>query len=226
MTLLTTCINIRSMKRKILFLQLLLIIALSGLCAGCASGGPASDAYASRTTGSDTSTEASLADEITVENSITLEGRIDTEQILEGGTITVPSYLQGDETRELTPTEESGSDITYELNNVQQSELVNQTTAQLQSSITEVLSDKKNYPHITKISVNESCSEFTVLFTSHELTLYETTLRLSLYLAGDKYQLYSGTPENALSTIVHYTDASTGEVFLSGTSSELRSSTD
>lgn len=226
MTLLTTCINIRSMKRKILFLQLLLIIVLSGLCAGCASGDPASDASASGSTGSDTSTEASLADEIAVENSITLEGLIDTEQTLEGGTITVPSYLQGNETRELIPTEESGSDITYELNSVQQSELVNQTTALLQSSITEVLSDKKNYPHITKISVNESCSEFTVLFTSHELTLYETTLRLSLYLAGDKYQLYSGTPENALSTIVHYTDASTGEVFLSGTSSELRSSTD
>lgn len=215
-------------------------MVLCGLCAGCASadpvsgstgadassdasgsGNPVSDASGAETSGSDTS----LADEIAVENSITLEGRLDTEQTLEGGTITVPPYLQSDETAELTPAEESDSGITYELNSIQQSELVNQTAAQLSSSITEVLSDKKNYPHITKISVNEACSEFTVLFTSHELTLYETTLRLSLYLAGDKYQLYLGTPESALSTVVHYADASTGEVFLSGTSGELRSST-
>lgn len=210
-------------------------MVLCGLCAGCASGDPASgsadadassEASGSGSPVSDASgSETSLADEIAEENSIALEGRLDTEQTLGGGTITVPPYLQSNETAELTPAEESDSGITYELNSIQQSELVNQTAAQLSSSITEVLSDKKNYPHITKISVNEACSEFTVLFTSHELTLYETTLRLSLYLAGDKYQLYLGTPENALSTVVHYADASTGEIFLSGTSSELRSST-
>lgn len=205
------------MKKKIL--SLLLIISYSSvfLLSGCSSSKAAAD-----TESSSQENEASFAEEIAAENSITLDGKLDTDQTLEGATVTVPSYLQGEDTKELSPIEESDSSVTYELNSTQQSELVNQAASQLQSSITEVLSDKKNYPHITKISVNEDCTEFTVLFSSHELTLYETTLRLSLYLVGDKYQLYCGIPEASLSTTVHYADASNGEIFLTGTSNELQ----
>lgn len=201
------------MKKKALLP--ILIISFSVLCVGCSSG----------QTGFDKSiqeTEASLEEAIASENSISLDGTLDTEQTLDGGTITVPAHLLEDATDDLPVIEESDTSITYELNSVQQSELVNQTAASLQSSITEVLSDKKNYPHITKISVNDDCTEFNILFSSRDLTVYETTLRLSLYLAGDKYQLYSGIPEEELLTTVHYADASSGDIFATGTSKERK----
>lgn len=200
------------MKKNILLS--ILIISSAVLCFGCSSKQTDSSA-------SPQETANSLEEEIASENSISLEGTLDTEQTLEGGTITVPSHLQEEATDQLPVIEETASSITYELNSVQQSELVNHTAASLQNSITEVLSDKKNYPHITKISVNKDCSEFNILFSSHDLTIYETTLRLSLYLAGNKYQLYSGIPEEELLTTVHYADASSGDIFATGTSKEL-----
>ena len=150
-----------------------------------------------------------------------MENNIATTQKLQGGFITVPSYLQGEETKALSPVEESDNETTYELDGQQQTTLVQQTADQIQDSISEVLSDQTYYPHIIKISVNEDCSEFEVTFSSTELTIYETTLRMSLYLAGNKYQLYTGVPSDKLFTAVHYIDNITGEIFITGDSTEL-----
>ena len=88
-------------------------------------------------------------------------------------------------------------------------------------SVAEVLSDKKYYLHIIKISVSENCRTFDVTFSEAQPNSYELALRMAFYLSGDKYQLYAGTPASEILTTVNYIDAATGEIFAAGNSGEM-----
>lgn len=64
--------------------------------------------------------------------------------------------------------------------------------AQIEDSINQVLADQEFYPNVTGISVNPVCTEFNVMLSSRELSLYENVLHMSLCIVGDRFQLYQG----------------------------------
>lgn len=149
------------------------------------------------------------------------EDEPEKEDIIPINELIVPSYLNGAETEDFSIAEEGEDSVTYHLDETQQAEAVDQVSAQLKDSINQVLADKDFYPNITKISASKNYSVFDVTFSGTEINTYETTLRMSLYIAGDKLQLYQGVPEDKLLTTVNYIDGETGEVFSTGDSSSL-----
>lgn len=149
------------------------------------------------------------------------EDEPEKEDIIPINELIVPSYLNGAETEDFSIAEEGEDSVTYHLDEVQQAEAVDQVSSQLKDSINQVLADKDFYPNITKISASKNYSVFDVTFSGTDINTYETTLRMSLYIAGDKLQLYQGVPEDKLLTTVNYIDGETGEVFSTGDSSSL-----
>lgn len=153
---------------------------------------------------------------------------------LPDATITIPSTLVGNEADLLLPvspetipddsaeesdssleTEESDTGqapmVTYHIDGDTRTELVNEITKELEESVSSVLADKYYYPDITDIQVNEDASEFTIFLSSDQPNLYESTLMLSFYTIGNKYQIYLGVPAEEAVTTVIYKNAETGE---------------
>lgn len=153
---------------------------------------------------------------------------------LPDATITIPSNLVGNEAELLLPvspettpddsaeesdssleTEESDTGqapmVTYHIDGDTRTELVNEITKELEESVSSVLADKYYYPDITDIQVNEDASEFTIFLSSDQPNLYESTLMLSFYTIGNKYQIYLGVPAEEAVTTVIYKNAETGE---------------
>ena len=149
---------------------------------------------------------------------------------LPDATITIPSTLVGDEAELLLPlspettpddsAEESDSSLETEESDTGQAphidgdtrtELVNEITKELEESVSSVLADKYHYPDITDIQVNEDASEFTIFLSSDQPNLYESTLMLSFYTIGNKYQITLGVPAEEAVTTVIYKNAETGE---------------
>lgn len=153
---------------------------------------------------------------------------------LPDATITIPSTLVGNEAELLLPvspettpadsaeesdssleTEESDTGqapmVTYHIDGDTRTELVNEITKELEESVSSVLADKYYYPDITDIQVNEDASEFTIFLSSDQPNLYESTLMLSFYTIGNKYQIYLGVPAEEAVTTVIYKNAETGE---------------
>lgn len=137
------------------------------------------------------------------------------------GELTVPSYLQGEEAASFSIAEETEDSITYHLTKEQQTEAASLLAEQFKDSIDQVLADKEFYPHITGISINQNPTVIDVFFSDTQLNTYETTLRMSLYIAGDKLQLYHGIAADEILTTVNYIDQATGEVFSTGDSGGL-----
>lgn len=180
-------------KNKTLTLTILIIISL--LFAGC------------------TKTESNNS-EASIESS--------EEQFIPISELTVPSYLNGAETDSFSIVEEHEDSVTYHLDENQQTETLNKIAAQIKESLNQVVTDKQYYPNIVEISFNENYSICDVTFSGTEINTYETTLRMSLYIAGNKFQLYQGNPEASLLTVVNYIDDSTGEIFSAGDSGSLK----
>lgn len=137
------------------------------------------------------------------------------------GELTVPSYLQGEEAASFSVVEETEDSITYHLTKEQQTETASLLAEQFKDSIDQVLADKEFYPHITGISINQNPTVIDVFFSGTQLNTYETTLRMSLYIAADKLQLYHGIAADEILTTVNYIDKDTGEIFSTGDSGGL-----
>lgn len=194
-------------NKKLTILTILITIPLS--FTGCANKEAGADVPASVSASADGEIIAVFEDEP------------EKEDIIPINELIVPSYLNGDETEDFSIAEEGEDSVTYHLDETQQAEAVDQVSSQLKDSVNQVLADKDFYPNITKISVSKNYSVFDVTFSGTEINTYETTLRMSLYIAGDKLQLYQGVPEDKLLTTVNYIDGETGEVFSTGDSSNL-----
>lgn len=192
-------------NKKLTILTILITIPL--LFTGCAN----------REANADASVSAPTDEEITA----VFEDEPKKEDIIPKNELIVPSYLNGAETEDFSIADEGEDSVTYHLDETQQAEAVDQVSAQLKDSINQVLADKEFYPNITEISVSKNYSVFDVTFSGTEINTYETTLRMSLYITGDKLQLYQGVPEDKLLTTVNYIDGETGEVFSTGDSSNL-----
>lgn len=199
-------------KLKIFLLLILVFIII--ICTGCGSERP------SAPSDGDDSSEISPVTEESPPPA--LEGTLAETPQFPDGSLNVPDYLQGDETENFSIIEETDNAVTYELSGEERSEAAAQIGLQIEESINQVLSDKEHYPGITGVSVNEDCTEFNVTFSGVSLSLYESTLPMSLYIVGNKFQLYQGTPEEELLTTVNYIDESTGEIFFTGTSLEMQ----
>lgn len=155
------------------------------------------------------------------ETQAVLEGELARADNFHGGSLTVPAYLQGSETDGFLVVEETEDYITYQMDESQQTQAVDRMALNIRESINQVLADREFYPDITGISVNEDCTEFNVSFSGTDLNIYETTLRMSLYIAGEKYQLYQGKNKDELLTTVNYIDGATGELISTGNSKDL-----
>ncbi len=198
-----------NMKTRRIIISILLTMML---CAGCGNA--------------EENVESSVAEEAAgeeeTESSAALEGTIEPAQNLPESDITVPDYLQGEETETFSETEESEDGTVYHLSGEEQSEAAKEIATEIEDSINEVLSNKEYYPNITGISVNETCSEFNVTFSSQDITLYENTLQMSLCIVGNKFQLYQGKAEDELMTTVNYIDGGSDEVFFSTNSANIQ----
>jgi len=100
--------------------------------------------------------------------------------------------------------------VTYQIDGDTRTELVNNIAKELQESIDTVLADKYYYPNISEIKVNEDATEFTICLTCDKPNLYESTLMLSFYTIGNKYQIYNGVPAEEAVTTVIYVNSETG----------------
>lgn len=209
---------IKGMKTKTTLIMTNLIAA-SLLLAGCTpKESSVSETLPVATSASETTSETT--------SEVPLETPPASEEIavVYSGTITVPSYLIGNETDLFAVTEAQEAFTTYELTEEQQAEAAALVRAQLKDSIDQVLADTTYYPNITDITYDEGCTVFQVFFSGTELNVYETTLRMSLYMAGDKLQLYQKGSSSELLTVVNYIDQTTGEIFSTGDSNDLHSS--
>ena len=153
---------------------------------------------------------------------------------LPDATITIPSTLVGNEADTLLPVtpeadmEQTGDEttsseetdetapaqapmVTYQMDGDTRVEVLNDIARELEESVNAVLADKYYYPDITNISVNEDATEFTIFLNSEKPNLYESTLMLSFYTIGNKYQIYMGVPAEEAVTTVIYKNAETGE---------------
>lgn len=198
-----------NMKTRRIIISILLIMML---CTGCGNAEETKESSIAEETVGEEETESSTA----------LEGTIEPTQDLPESDITVPDYLQGEETGGFSEAEESKDGTVYHLSGEEQSEAAKEIATEIEDSINEVLSNKEYYPNITGISVNETCSEFNVTFSSQDITLYENTLQMSLCIVGNKFQLYQGKAEDELMTTVNYIDGGSGEIFFSTNSENIK----
>ena len=159
-----------------------------------------------------------------------MEGSIEVLEDLPDRDIKVPEYLKGeieeklneeDYHEENSAREQNDNDSVFHLSGEEQTENARQVAAQIEDSINQVLADKDYYPNIIGISVNPECTEFNVIFSGRELSLYENVLPMSLCIVGDRFQLYQGKQENELLTVVNYIDADSGEIFNTTNSKEI-----
>lgn len=105
---------------------------------------------------------------------------------------------------------DADNNITYQLDGDTRAKLINDMASEIQTSIDTVLSDKEYYPNISDITVNSDCTEFTIYLTTDEPNLYESTLMMSFYTVGDRYQIYNGVSAEDAKTTVIYINADSG----------------
>ena len=152
--------------------------------------------------------------------SAVMEGVVEIAENLPDRDIVIPEYLMKDYERASGQTEPSGENM-YHMTGEEQAMAAREIAEQIEDGINQVLADKDFYPNIVGISVNPECAEFNVSFSGRELNLYENTLRVSLCIVGDRFQLYQGKGEDELLTVVNYIDADSGEIFSTMNSREI-----
>lgn len=128
--------------------------------------------------------------------------------------ISVPAGLVGDEVsgKQAAYTDEDGSHVVYTLSGSEQGGIIRRLSDELADSIEVILADDERYPYIENITVNEDYTEFTVELTDGSMNIYESMLAMSFYMAGNKYQIYSGVGADDALTTVRYVDSASGNV--------------
>ena len=92
--------------------------------------------------------------------------------------------------------------------------MIANVTADIDSSIEEMLADKENYPTFTAVTMNDKGTEFTIKTTAgseEELSMTELFANLYLSLMGGTYQVFAGVPEADRNIIIHYVNDASGQ---------------
>lgn len=105
---------------------------------------------------------------------------------------------------------DADNNVTYQLDGDTRVEILNELAAEIRAGIDTVLADKEYYPNISDITVNSDCTEFTIYLTADKPNLYESSLMMSFYTVGDRYQIYNGVPSEEAATTVIYINAESG----------------
>ena len=130
--------------------------------------------------------------------------------------IKIPSSLIGSEADYIpessaaSATVDEDNNISYQLDGNTRAQILNALASDIENSIAEILADKEYYPNIADITVNADCTEFTVYLTTDTPNLYESTLLMSFYTLGDRYQIYNGVSLDEVKTVVVYLNQTTG----------------
>lgn len=139
------------------------------------------------------------------------EAMIEEAETLPDTEIKIPAALIGEELADI-PVESTDADnnVTYHLDGETRTELVSDLSSDIRTSIDTILAAKEYYPNVSDITVNSDCTEFTIYLTTDEPNLYESTLMMSFYTVGDRYQIYNGVPAEDAKTTVIYVNAESG----------------
>ena len=148
------------------------------------------------------------------------EAMIEEVSNLPDAKIKMPAVLAGDELTDMPV--DADNNITYELDGETRTQILNELAAEIQTSIDTVLADKEYYPNISDITVNSDCTEFAIYLTTDEPNLYESTLMMSFYTVGDRYQIYNGVSAEDVKTTVIYKNAESGTELARTDSTSIR----
>lgn len=128
--------------------------------------------------------------------------------------IIIPAGLVGDEITDdsKAQAEDDSENVTFSLTGEERTQIVNEISKEVEDSIASILSDKETYPNIISITPNADCTESTISLNDGQMNTYESMLVLSFFTAGNKHQIYCGTPADEAKTIVKYVNSATGEI--------------
>lgn len=118
------------------------------------------------------------------------------------------------------PVATTDDEITVSISGDSLTLLVNDLVSKINTSVTDIINDKENYPNIEKIEIAPDCTEFDIYLSGSEMELFEEMLVMSFYSAGDKYQLFNGKSVDSVNTVVKYIDSSTDTTLFFGNSNE------
>lgn len=158
------------------------------------------------------------------QNNLTTSPAEETHSDTEAG-----SQEQEDSTSETASPEIIGqldedNNVTYQLDGNTRTQLINNMAAEIENSIGVILADKEYYPNVADITVNSDCTEFTIYLTVDSPNLYESTLMMSFYTLGDRYQIYKGASLENVKTTVVYINQQTGMELARTDSTSMRNS--
>lgn len=164
------------------------------------------------------------------ESSETVESApvIQEVEALSDAEIIIPAALAGDEiseyVTEASTTDETGSpenSIKVSLPGDERTKIVNEISTEISNNIKIILENDDYYPDIVSITPNSDCTEFTIALKDGIMNTYESMLVMSFYMVGNKYQIYSGIPEEQAKTVVRYINADTEEIISETDSSSM-----
>ncbi len=146
--------------------------------------------------------------------STTTDSASETGSSFADAEISIPAGLVGDEVsdKQAAYTEDDGSFVVYALSGDERGDIVRRLSDELADSIDVILADDDRYPDIKAITANEDHTEFTIELVGENINIYESMLAMSFYIAGNKYQIYSGVSADEALTVVRYVDSATGNV--------------
>lgn len=148
------------------------------------------------------------------------EIKIETPKIsetLSDADIIIPSGLVGNElaqvqaeaSPEAASDSNSGDNLdTYSLSGGERKDILYQMSDDMAASIQAILDNEDCYPNVTNITHSDDYTLFTIFLKDGQLNTYEAMLVMSFYTAGNKFQIYNGTPyEKAVTTVMYVNDA-------------------
>lgn len=122
--------------------------------------------------------------------------------------------------------QDEDNNVTYHLDGETRTQILHDLAEEIQTSIQTILADKYYYPNISDIKINSDCTEFTIYLTADQPNLYESSLIMSFYTVGDRYQIYNGVPMDDAKTTVVYIHAETGAELARTDSTSVQQPTD
>lgn len=126
--------------------------------------------------------------------------------------VVIPSALIGNELSqiqtEIASEDNDDGSVKYSLKGEMITSALHQMNNDLADSVHAILENDDYYPNITKITVNDDYSLFTIFLKDGQMNNYEAMLVMSFYSAGNKFQIYNGTPyEKAVTTVKYVNEA-------------------
>ena len=215
------------MKKRIVALLLSMVLVMASCGSANEQGDVVDHSQGEEQASLEDNTEASTGDAF---SDLEALGKIDVEEQIFSVELTIPTEFVEQTTQEeldvvalengfkSATLNEDGS-ATYIMTKQQHQELLDDLRKGFNESFAEMVGSE-DCPNITKIEANDNFSEFTVTIAADELSMNESMIVFSFYMAAGIYNVYSG--EEIDNVHVEYVNAETGEVISTADSNANR----